>query len=311
VLYAGLYNQTTTTAYADAITSPVSGANAYTVNVPNGSNYILFGILDENSDGLIDAGDVTNVNNSNNATIVISGTTSGEDVTLPSTNVFSAVDTLYLNDIGPTYVTGSHTLTLVLNRANKLPVSVELTSGPNMVTPVDLCEGCISTGFEYAADVFGSAVQTTNQYVFTVTYSDGTQDTAVTASPTTFGTTGGIVNMPATAQSLAPSGINSSSTTPTFTWVDPTVSGASTYSYSFAICCDTSGNTIWSIPGPNSNLSGFGSSITSITWGTDPTGDTTNVPTVSSLTPGTTYYWSINVADSKGNVAETTTWYQP
>ena len=311
VLYAGLYDDVTNTAYAVAITSPVSGANAYMVNVPNGSNYVLFGILDQNADGVIDTGDDTNVNTSNSTTIAISGTTSGEDVTLPSTNVISEVDTLFLHQIEPAGVVNSHSLTLALREGNKLPVAVELTSGPNMVTPVDLCRGCISTHYEYQAGVFGNPVHPTDAYVFTVTYSDGSQETNVTASPTTFGTTGGIVNMPATAASLAPSGTSSTSTTPTFTWVDPTVPGASTYGYSFAICCDTSGNLIWTIPGSGSNSNGFGSSITSITWGTDPTGNATNVPTVANLTPGTTYYWSINVQDDKGNVAETSTWYQP
>jgi hypothetical protein len=67
---------------------------------------------------------------------------------------------------------------------------------------------------------------------------------------------------------------------------------------------DNNGNTIWQRPGNNSNLNGFASTITSIVWGTDPTGDTSNTPSVPSLTTGTTYTWWINVQDSNGNTAQ-------
>ncbi len=315
VLYAGLYDENTNTAYADAIASPVSGANSYSVNVPNGSSYILFGILDENSDGLIDVGDVSNVaNNSNNSAISISGSTSGEDVTLPSTSTTSSVLSTYIHDILQGGSSSTRYLTVSVEPQNKLPVAVTLTSGPNLVTPIDLsnlCSSCsTSIAYEFEGNVFGNASNVGDPYVFTVTYSDGTQDTNVTANVTAFGSTTGVVGSPATPTSLAPSGTSSTSTTPTFTWTDPTISGASTYEYQFQLT-DSGGNQIWMIPSSGSNSNGFGSSITSITWGTDPTGDTSNTPSVSSLTSGETYYWLINVIDSHGNVAETYTWYQP
>ena len=109
------------------------------------------------------------------------------------------------------------------------------------------------------------------------------------------------------ATNLSPNGTSSTSTTPTFTWTDPT--GASSYTYQFFIS-DNNGNTLWQIPGQNSSSSGFDSSITSITWGTDPT-DASNTPSVGSLTSGTTYSWQIQVQDSAGNQAQTQVNYTP
>jgi hypothetical protein len=74
---------------------------------------------------------------------------------------------------------------------------------------------------------------------------------------------------------------------------------------------DSNGNPIWQLPGSNAtNSSGFSSAITSITWGTDPTGGGSN-PLVGSLTQGTTYLWQITVLDSNGNAAVTQVQYQP
>ena len=60
-LYVGYYNQSTNTVYGTRIASPGS-SNPFTVYVPTdtSNDYIFFEILDQNNDGLIDAGDVTN-----------------------------------------------------------------------------------------------------------------------------------------------------------------------------------------------------------------------------------------------------------
>jgi hypothetical protein len=71
---------------------------------------------------------------------------------------------------------------------------------------------------------------------------------------------------------------------------------------------DNQGQTIWQLPGNNS--SGFSNSITSITWGTDPTGGN-SLPTVNQLTSGTTYYWQIQVIDTNGNSTQQRTFYKP
>jgi len=88
--------------------------------------------------------------------------------------------------------------------------------------------------------------------------------------------------------------------TPNFSWTDP--ANASNYTYQFWLCCDSNG-TIWQIPGNNSNSNGFSSSITSITWGVDPTGSG-NLPNVSSLSGSTNYSWQIQASDTNGNSAQ-------
>src|SRR5205807_2301360 len=109
------------------------------------------------------------------------------------------------------------------------------------------------------------------------------------------------------ATSLDPQIGISVSTTPTFTWTDPI--NASSYTYQFNMN-DSNGNTIWQIPGSNSNSNGFTSSTTSITWGTDPTGGG-STPSIGSLTLGTNYSWQIQVQDNNGNSAVTQVQYQP
>ena len=107
--------------------------------------------------------------------------------------------------------------------------------------------------------------------------------------------------------SLSPQTGTSVSVQPTFTWVDPANAGS--YTYQFSLCCSNNSD-IWDIPGQNSNANGFSSSITSIPWGTDPTGGgSTPVPT--SLTLNTNYTWQITLQDSNGNSAATQVQYQP
>jgi hypothetical protein len=95
--------------------------------------------------------------------------------------------------------------------------------------------------------------------------------------------------------------------TPAFNWTDPL--NASSYTYQFYMN-DSNGNVIWQVPATNSTSNGFSSAITSIPWGTDPTGGGSN-PAVGSLTLGKTYLWQITAQDSNGNSAATQVQYQP
>jgi len=97
-------------------------------------------------------------------------------------------------------------------------------------------------------------------------------------------------------------------TQPNFLWVDPANPGDYTYSFSLS---DSNGNILWQIPSSASKERDMGSSITQITWGTDPTGNTSNKPTVTSLTSGKVYTWSIQLVDSDGNTSTTQVSFQP
>jgi hypothetical protein len=109
-------------------------------------------------------------------------------------------------------------------------------------------------------------------YKFKVTYSDGSSETLNLA----------VSGVPPLPTNLSPAGIDGTNTTPTFTWTDP--ANASNYDYQFLLY-DQNNNVLWAIPNNFTGLSGFPSSITSIPWGSDPTG-ANNPPSISSLTSG-------------------------
>jgi hypothetical protein len=108
---------------------------------------------------------------------------------------------------------------------------------------------------------------------------------------------------------LSPTGPSTGSTTPDFTWTYP--ANAGNYLYSFYLS-DSTGNTLWNIPGNNSNANGFTSAQIPVPAGiqfpTDPT-DNTNSPSVGSLTSGATYNWQIQTQDSNGNQAQTQVYF--
>lgn len=304
-LFVGFFNQNTGNAYGTRIAAPVVGGNAYSVNIPSGSGYFNFAILDQNNDGMIDAGDVTNTDNNNSVTI--SGNLTGQNITLPSAGSTAAVTTQYTSGTSPGGSFAGYTVSFDVRGANKLPVAVQLISGPNVINPVDIsnaCHGCGSVQFQMYSNI-GDVPSVGDSYSFNVTYSDGTSGT-ITAVVTAFGTGTTIVGASDLATNLTPSGTGTS-TTPTFTWTDPV--GGSTYVYSFYLS-DGNGNTIWQIPGNNSKSNGFPSSTTSITWGTDPTGGG-STPAVGSLSSGAQYNWSITIQDSNGNQAYATVYYIP
>jgi hypothetical protein len=317
-LYAGFYNQNTGSVYGVRIANPSnSSPNAFTVYVPTDSNpdYTLFGILDQNNDGLIDAGDVTNTHdgNGNSSSIAITGNLTGQDETLPSAGSTLQVTTQFQQNICPACggTSTSYNLSFDLREDNKLPVSATLISGPNVLQPVDLggCgSNCGNPQFQYYANI-GSVVPVVGDtYSLQVTYSDGTS-APVTGAITGWNGTTALVGAGDLATNLAPQG-NGSSTTPTFTWTYP--ANASDFIYSFYM--NGPNGTIWQIPDNNSNFNGFTSAQVpmpaGITWGTDPI-ESGNPPSVGSLTSNDNYQWQIQVQDSYGNSAQATVYYIP
>ena len=301
-LYAGFYNQTTNTVYAAVVGSqaspPTSGAT-YTVDVPPGSNYVNFGVVDQNNDGMVDPGDINDVSGGNQSSVTIpsGGPVTEPPLTLPGGNSSATMTTqkqVTTNQNG-TYT--SYSVDFSVTGVVKLPVAAALVSAtnPDIVFPVDIgeCSNCGKGQFSYYSSLTGYTPTVGDSYGLKITYSDGTQETlpvAVSTVPS------------ASATNLSPNLTTSNvSLTPTFTWTDP--ANAGNYSYSFTLW-DSNGNQIWQIPGNNSNSQGFSSSITSITWGTDPTGNG-STPTVPSLNSSETYMWQIQVNDSSDNQSQT------
>ena len=99
---------------------------------------------------------------------------------------------------------------------------------------------------------------------------------------------------------------------PAFSWTYPAGASSANYVYTFYLS-DNSGNTIWQIPGNNSNANGFTyaqDSAGTLAWNTDPIPGDSSSPS-GNLNTSTQYSWQIQVQDSNGNQAGTQTWYQP
>lgn len=297
-LYVGFFDQNTGHAYATRIAAPTS-PQAFSVQVPNGSNYYFFGILDQNNDGLVDAGDITNTRGNGPNAVSISGSAT-MNLTLDSANSTASVTTQHWQQTNSGGSGTGFNLNFDVRADVKVPVSVTLTSGPNVINPIDIgqCSDCGQDQFRYYVSIAGTTPAVGDSYSFKVTYTDGTSET-LTAQVTA------VLN--AFATNLAPTANSSRSVQPTFSWTDP--ANASNYTYQFYLN-DNNGNTIWQVPGNNSNLNGFASSITSLAWGVDPN-DNTNTPSVGSLTSGSTYNWQITVMDSNNNQAQTQVYYIP
>ena len=307
-LYVGFLDQTTGNFYADYIPTPVS-AQPYTVQVPIGSNYAFFGIIDQNNDGLIDAGDIQDTDTA--AITAIAGSTTGENLTLPSAGSSASVSTTNFRSTSSSGSSQSYSLYFQVRAATKLPVAVTLESstnadGANVITPMDIasCGGSNSNcgqGFQIGANLGSTSPTVGDTYTFHVTYSDtttGTLTATVSAVLTSFAT------------NLTPnctSGCTTTITTPPFAWTAP-ANNASSYTYQFYL--NGPNGTIWQVPGNNSKLNGLPYTTTSLAWGVDPT-DSTNTPSVGSLTTGTNYSWQIQVQDSNNNQATQQVYYQP
>jgi sugar lactone lactonase YvrE len=294
-LYVGFYDTSSGTIYTTSIASPVS-PQAYTVQVPNGSSFYFFGILDQNNDGMIGPGDVSNTNGLNTMT-VISGSSSTMNLTLPTANSTATLTTQHSRQTGQS---DSYSLALDVQQGNKLPVDIALVSGPNVLSPADIgqCTSCGNDPYNFNLNLSGDRPTVGDTYSLLVTYSDGTSET-LTPSVSAV--------LDAFATNLTPTTGTSTSTAPTFNWTDP--SNSSNYAYRFSLS-DSSGNQIWQIPSSNSNSNGFDNSITTVMYGTDPLGGS-NTPTIGSLSTSTVYNWSVQTRDSNGNTAQTQVNYQP
>ena len=293
-LYVGFFDMKTGMAYATKITTPAN-SQAYSVQVPSGSNYFFFVEVDQNNDGMMDTGDINNTRNEHATAVVISGNAT-KNLTLPGLYSKAMVTTQHYKQTNQSGSSEGYSLHFDVSEATKLPISVKLASGPNVLNPVDIgkCLDCGNNKFQYSADIAGTMPSQGESYGFDVIYSDGTSETVSAA-------VSGVLNDFPTALSAT------GGTTPTFTWTYP--ANPENYVYQFYIS-GNNGNRIWQIPGDNSKLNGFTNSVSSIVWGTDPTGDSANPPSTS-LTGGTTYNWQIQAQDADGNSVQTQVDYLP
>jgi hypothetical protein len=176
------------------------------------------------------------------------------------------------------------------------------SDGANVTGPINvaLCgqsgTSC-GQGFQLYFNLGTTAPTVGDTYYFTVNFSDGT------SGPFNAAVTGVLSNF---ATGLAPTTGTSVSTKPTFSWTAPVCGACSSYVYQFQLS-PTNSSDIWDVPG---NANGLPYSPTTLVWGVDPT-ESSNTPSVSSLTSGTNYSWSIGVTDGNGNEAITQASYTP
>jgi len=310
-LYVGFYDQNTSNVYATVVgtkAAPPTSPASYSVNVPTGSNYYFFGIVDQNNNGVLDApGQISNTNQQSSAVTVINAPTTTENLTLPTSgtapkNSEAVIRTQHNQQINSSGTNDNYNIEIRVDGLYKLPVSVELTSKPAagaVVVPSDWATGAFNGNnneFDFQPNLNGVTPQVGDAYNLLITYSDSTPSVPDTENlPVTIGA---VLNAFATLVSPASQATNVSPT-PNFSWTDPTPSG--NYSYQFQLQ-DSNYNTIWQIPGNHSNSNGMSNSITSITWDVDPTGSG-SLPSTSALNSLSMYQWSIQAADTNGNSA--------
>jgi hypothetical protein len=312
-LYTGFYNQSTGQVYTTQVgskTTPPTSPAAYSVNVPSGSNYFFFGIIDQNNIGLTNApGEISNTNNGSGngfgLTIAGSSTTENLDLTPDSASSVAIVRTQNSKQITATGTNENYKVDLRIYGLLKLPVAVELVSASNqdVVLPADVATGAFNGDndeFDFWPPFGGAIPNVGDTYTLNVTYSDGTSNSTTNTTPNPLiVTVGAVLNTFASPVSPA-SQATGVSLTPNFSWTDP--ASASSYIYQFQLQ-DSNKNSVWQIPGNQSNSNGFASTIDAITWDVDPT-STGDLPSITQLNGSSTYWWSIQSTDVNGNEAQ-------
>lgn len=283
-LFAGVFDQTAGVMRATKIASPMS-PTAYTVTgIPSGSNYFAFAILDQNGNGLIDAGDVHNIGSGGgNQTIAITGATT-HNVTLSGANASVLMGTQHERQLGvpgsDSYGIRSRVSALV-----KLPVAVTLYSGSNVAVPADIAR---YYDFEIGWGQGSARPNVGDAYGFKIWYSDGTSELksgAVSAVLDSFAQTITATPTP-------------SANTPTFSWAAPASPPAS---YMYYLQLYGPGGANWWYP----RDSGMPSTQLSVQYNAD------GNASPASLVTGTTYNWSVTVQDQNQNRASVQTTYTP
>jgi hypothetical protein len=315
-LHEGFFQQTgngAPTIYGTVDLTPTTGsALSYTVSVPSGAGWTPFAILDQNLDGLIDAGNPNDTNSNSNGYTISGSTQTVAGGTLPGTGATATIGTNYNS---ATYNGGSgsgYSLNINVAQGEQLPVAVELESGPNIMHPIDLSDYCSDCGhlkWQTGAQLQGVTPNVGDTYTFNVWYLGVTNPSTITGKVT--GWNGGSsLTGPADLVTLISPSVTSS-TTPNFSWSVPAVDDSATFQFQLNDnSCTNCNSTIWQVPSNNSNSNGLTSSTTSLSWDVDPT-ESGNQSSENPLSTSAQYSWSINATDSYNNQAQVSTWFQP
>jgi hypothetical protein len=267
-LIVGVHNNNAV--YYQIIASPVSPQSYSFAGVPD-ATFQSFAIVDMDNDGIVTAGDLSNIGGfTNPPTVVVSGATVS-DLTLGNAAEVGYVATNHFSDS----VSNGYSLNVGSSDGTKRAVSVVLYSGPNIAVPFDLGAGAnlndIGVPFQNS-----SAPAVGADYLYYVTFSDGTSQDVI--SPVT-----GVINsLPSNL--LVNAALPYSPNVPEFTWTAPS-SLPAVYSYNVNVF------------GPDANWyypqGGGGAAFTATSVVYDADGNASNP----SLTAGVSYTWQVTVVD--------------
>ena len=262
-----------------------STSQAYSIaGVANGT-YQLFAVVDVNSNGIIDAGDIENAEGGAGGTITVNGANlPGQNQTLTNAFGLASIETDH-RKIG---ASESYNVDMRVSDGSKLVVAVAVTGGPGLSGITDIRK---DWDFSYWLNRNAVRPTTADTYTFTVTYADGTTanlNAAVTGVIDSF------------ALNLAPTTTGSGVTAPTFSWAAPTPTPSFSYTYRLNMYPAIGGST-WYYPKDGA----MPSTQTSVLYNVD------GNAFPATLTIGTLYNWQIEVEDANGNRATQQVNYQP
>jgi phosphotransferase system IIA component len=301
-IYSGCYDPVGNALYVHADDSrPSAGTHSYTVyGIPSSvANCNVVSAMDQNNDGIIaplnpyagsafgGSGDVFNLGrNSTLTALTVGGTTTAPLLDLTPYQKNSSATLTTQNNLDPVG-NESYSVNFDVRPLMRLPVGLALTSGTEVLQPIDFAPGCATCG----QGEFNVTVSTANQAP-SGSYTLAVSDESTAASPATDTPTLAVSNVVA---DFATNLLATGGATPTFTWLYP-VNNTSAYTYQFTLW-DAGGNVISQVPAKAGT--GFASTTAnSIT------------PSVT-LTSGATYTWAITTIDSNGNTAQQQATYIP
>lgn len=278
-MIVGLYSGTTGI-YFTRIPITTNTQNYTIAGVADGS-YFPFAVIDTNSNGAIDIGEISNINAIGGLITVAGGTTTNSNLTLSAASATADVNTEHYWDGG----SNTYRLLLGVNDGTKRAVAVTLVSGANVAVPVDMSANRVIS-------LITTRPNTGDSYMFKVTFSDGSTENIS-------GNVTGVLDSFATNLATVTDGTSgSSATVPLFTWADPTTPPAS-YTYSMVLWGVTaSDSTYWSYP----RDFGLPSITHSALYNVDGRASFGSI-LAGPLKPGNSYGWAVQVRDANGNSA--------
>lgn len=268
------------------VASPTSGMVHVIENVPAG-DWTPFAILDQNSNGVVDAGDLNNTGGQSGAAKVTVPTGTTVDEVLSSASASVALTTQHTWDGATNHWYGE---SANVRGMVKLPVKVIAWSGLGIPVPYD-----VGKSYDFRAELMNGAIAPVvgGTTWFRITYSDGTVEDVSRTLDVLYTLPGDF----ATGLTEDTISAGCSPTVPCFDWTAPAAGPAG---YGFRFHLDGT-STWWDFP--QDGL--LAPAMTTATFNSD------GRASAAALTAGTPYRWTVSVVDPAGNQAGKIRSYTP